>query len=413
MARPPMENVPALFSAALGLTPPWQVVEVGFSASAKRLDVYIDFPRGSTFPCPRCGAEGAKAYDTTQRSWRHLNFFQHECHLHAWVPRVRCPKCRAIAQVRIPWARPESGFTLLFEALVMALAKEMPVRAIAKLLGEHDTRLWRILRHYVEEARARQDLSRVRRIGLDETASRRGHRYVTLMVDLDRRRLLFATPGRDQAAVAACAADLQARGGDPKAVTNVTCDMSAPYIEGIRRSFPDAEITFDRFHVMQLASQAVDAVRREETRDHPQLLKKTRYLWLKSPSLLTARQREQLLTLMSYRYLKTARAYRLRLALQEFFELPDRSTAEAFLRRWYFWATHSRLEPMKRLARTLKEHWEGVLSWFSSHLTNAVLEGISSLVQAAKARARGYRTTENLITMAYILAGGLEYQLPT
>ncbi len=111
--------------------------------------------------------------------------------------------------------------------------------------------------------------------------------------------------------------------------------------------------------------------------------------------------------------LKTARAYQIRLTFQELFAQPDRKTGEAFLKRWYFWATHSRLEPIIQAAKTIKRHWEGVLNWFDSLITMGLLEGFNSLIQAAKARARGYRTNRNLITMAYLIAGQLKFNLPT
>jgi len=163
--------------AALGLTAPWKVTEDRFSVEEKRLDITIDFEPGSTFSCPDCGARGAKAYDTQERTWRHLNFFQHETYLHARVPRVECPQGCGIKTVELPWTRSRSGFTALFEALIMVMAREMPVAAIAAIVGEHDTRIWRVLHYHVEEARTEADFSEVRRVGMDETASRRGHIY--------------------------------------------------------------------------------------------------------------------------------------------------------------------------------------------------------------------------------------------
>jgi len=161
--------------AALGLSAPWKVTEDTFSLEEKRLDITIVFEPGSTFSCRDCGAEGAKAYDTQERTWRHLNFFQHETYLHARVPRIECPEGCGIKTVEVPWTRSRSGFTSLFEALTMIMAREMPVAAIAAMVGEHDTRIWRMLHHHVEEARREADFSEVRRVGMDETASRRGH----------------------------------------------------------------------------------------------------------------------------------------------------------------------------------------------------------------------------------------------
>lgn len=184
-----MRDHQLLFTAALGLTPPWKVTKINFSAANKQLDIHIDFPPGSTFVCPVCGRDGAHAYDTTEKTWRHLNFFQHRTYLHARVPRVECSYGCGIKTVEVPWSRPESGFTLLFEAFIMTLAREMPVKAIAELVGEHDTRLWRILHHYVHQARAQQDFSEVTKVGVDETSAKRGHDYITLFMDLENSRL--------------------------------------------------------------------------------------------------------------------------------------------------------------------------------------------------------------------------------
>ncbi|HKM81868.1 MAG TPA: helix-turn-helix domain-containing protein, partial [Candidatus Acidoferrum sp.] len=158
-----------LFQLALGLQSPWTVTRSEFAVEDGRLDLYVDFPRGSRFACAECGREGCAVHDTKDETWRHLDFFQHRTLLHARVPRVSCPDC-GVRKVATPWARAGSGFTLLFEAYVLALAKTMPIANAAKRLGEHDTRLWRIVEHYVWRAVEALDLSQVRRIAADETS---------------------------------------------------------------------------------------------------------------------------------------------------------------------------------------------------------------------------------------------------
>jgi transposase len=400
-----------LLQLALGLSAPWQVSKVVFDSSQSQLTIMIDFPKGSRFSCPACGQADCTVYDTEQKTWRHLNFFQHETFMTARVPRSDCSRCGP-RLVAVPWARPGSGFTLLFETFVMILAQQMPINSLAQLVGEHDTRLWRVLHHYVHSARDEVNLSAVVRVGVDETSKSRGHDYVSLVVDLDEGKVIFATPGKDASTLESFSQDLSAHHGDPKAVSEVCCDMSPAFIKGVEQQLPNALLTFDKFHVMKIINEAVDEVRRQEQKRRPEL-KYSRYVWLKNPQNLKASQSRQLEELDVKRLnLKTARAYHIRLNFQELWQqYPEQ--AEAFLNKWYFWATHSRLEPIIEAAHTIKRHWQGVLRWFTSRINNGILEGINSLVQAAKARARGYRSTRNFITMIYLLAGKLKFDLPT
>jgi transposase len=393
----------------LGLTPPWTVTRSDFDPDAKRLDIQIDFTPGSRFPCPNCGAADCPAYDTERMTWRHLNFFQYQAWLNARVPRLRCDTC-GIRKAHVPWARPDSGFTLLFEALLMTMLSAMPVNSVAKMVGEHDTRLWRVLHHYVDQARARSDASDVTRAAIDETAARRGHDYITLFVDIDQARVLFATEGRDADTVAAFAEDLAAHGGDAEAISEVCIDMSPAFIKGTAEHLPNAAITFDKFHAVKIVNDAVDQVRRTEQKGQS-LLRGTRYIWLRNPTNLSDRQRATLDSLPT-RHLKTARAYQIRLAFQDLYHQPSAEAGAGFLKKWYFWATHSRLEPMIEAARTVKRHWDGILRWFDSKIANGLIEGINSLVQAAKAKARGYRSIRNLKAIVYLLAGKLDLKLP-
>lgn len=394
-----------LFTAALALAAPWRLERVEFDAEGQRLELFLDFERGARFACPEGDAESCAVHDTAQRSWRHLDFFQHQAFLVARVPRVRCPT-HGVRQVEVPWARPGSGFTLLFEALLLTLLREMPVLAVARLVGEHDTRLWRVLHHYIEQARAATSSATVSRVGIDETSSRRGHNYITLFCDLDVPRLVFATETRESATVGRFAEDLRAHSGDPAQVTEVCIDMSAAFTKGITQYLPNAEITFDRYHLAQKISEAIDKVRRSEIRSRPEL-RRTRFVWLKNVNRLKAEQRAQLEYLQSQELgLRTADAYRVRVEFDRFFEVtPD--LAEPYLRLWYQEHSRSDLEPIRDFANTVFDHWDGVLRWHQSRISNGVLEAFNSLVQSAKRRARGYRTTKNLIAMAYMVVGKL------
>jgi transposase len=406
----PHEHTLQLFHAALGLQEPWLITNVHFSPEEKQLRILVDFKKGAKFDCPCCGASGAKAYDTTSRTWRHLNFFEHRTDLTARHPRVKCDSCGAIKAMAVPWAAKDSRFTLLFEAYVMTLAQQMPVKAIARLVNEHDTRLWRIIKRNVQEGLSRLDLFSVKEIGLDETSSKRGHNYITVFMDLDTKRVIYVTPGKDADTVTKFVEFLQEHNGSANRITAVSCDMSRAFISGVSAEMPKAEIVFDKFHVMKLMNEAVDKVRRRETKDNPEL-KKNRWIWLHNPGNLSKKQSEELETL-SQMNLQTGKAYRIRLALQDFFNQSSYEEAEAYLRDWYFWATHCRIEEVIKVARTIKVHWDGIMSWYTRPITNAILEGINSLIQAAKAKARGYRTLDNLITMVYLIAGKLTFNLP-
>ena len=184
--------------------------------------------------------------------------------------------------------------------------------------------------------------------------------------------------------------------------------MSVAFISGIKNEFPKATHVFDKFHVVKIINEALDEVRRIES-NHTHILKNTRFLWLKNPSNLTAKQLSELENLrLSKLNLKTARAYHIKLNFQDFFnQLPQE--AECFLKKWYFWATHSKLKPMIKAAKTIKAHWNGIMNWFNTRISNGILEGMNSLVQSAKSRARGYRNVENLITMTYLIGSGLKF----
>lgn len=401
-------DVNALFTLALGITEPWRVVELVFSAEGRRLDIGLDFPPGSTFPCPVCGA-ASKVHDSKVQEWRHLNFFQHAAYLNARQPRTDCPK-DGVKVVPVPWARPGAGFTLLFEALVVGLAANgMTASAIGRLVGEHDTRIWRVLEHYVDAARARESFAEVRKVGVDETSRAKGHVYVTVFADMEKAKVLYVTEGKDHETVARFKDDLVAHGGEAKRITDFSLDMSQAFIKGIGAEFPEAHVTFDKFHVIKLMNEALNAVRRDEQRERPEL-KKTHYVWLKNEENLTSKERLRFDALKDST-LGTARAYRLKRQLQELFNEPS-DTAEAFFKRWYFWATHSKLSPVIRVAKTLHEHVDGLLRWFESRITNGLLEGINSLIQAAKARARGFSSPRKMKVMIYLLLAKLDFRLP-
>src|SRR5271167_1003162 len=384
-----------LFQLALGLASPWMVTRSEFDAVDGRLDLCVDFPRGSRFACVQCGRDGCAVHDTKEETWRHLDFFQHRTLLHARTPRVTCPEC-GVRKVATPWARAGSGFTLLFEAYVLALAKTMPIANAAERLGEHDTRLWRIVEHYVWRAVEKLDLSLVRRIAADETSPRRGHDYISLFVDMARRKVVYVADGKDAATVDGFAAFLEAHGGKRENITDASIDMGAAFIAGVKENFPNAEITFDKFHVIKLANEAVDQVRREEARNNFQI-KGRRYIHL-------TQEEKEALSRLEAQNLDTIQAMQIRMNLQQLFTMSLKS-ARRFLDRWNAWVQICDLAPMKKLAKTITAKSEGILRSIATGLSNGVLEAINGNVQAAKRKAKGYRTKRNLKAIVYLIAG--------
>ena len=277
-----------LLQLALNINSPWFVAASNFDAEKKRLDIEVDFKAGARFACPDCKGADCPVHDTTKKTWRHLDFFQHQAFLHARTPRINCTTC-GVKQVDVPWARKGSGFSLLFEALAMTLIMHMPVAAAARILGEHDTKLWRVVHHYVEAAVDEMDLSALRRVCIDETAAKRGHNYITLFVDIDARRVVYVAEGRGAKTIEQFADHVDDHNSDASRIKEVCIDMSAAYIAGVTENLTEAEITFDRFHVMKLIGDAVDKVRRTEVKSRPEL-KGSRYLWLKNDANLSAAQ---------------------------------------------------------------------------------------------------------------------------
>lgn len=397
-----------IFTKALGINQPWFITDVNFDATAKRLDIGIDFVKGSTFRFEQEGVIGQyKAYDTVQKEWRHLNFFEHECYLNARVPRIKTPDDK-VHLILPAWSGLQNGFTLLFEALILQLCKGMPVHQVSQLIKISDYKIWSILDKYTETTRGLSDYSTVTKLGMDETSIAKGHDYVSLFVDLEKKKTIFVTEGKNSATVKTFIEDFKDHKGDANNVTDVSCDMSPAFIKGIKENLPEAKITFDKFHILKPINEAVDEVRRQEAAKNP-LLKGSRYIFLKNEKNLTSSQREKKEELrLSTLNARLFRALNLRESFQQIYVAPTEESFEKLLSKWYFWATHSKLEPMQKVAKTIKNHWDGIIQWKKSQINNGILEGLNSVVQAAKRRARGYKLN-HFKTIVYLITGGLDY----
>ena len=398
-----------IFALGLGLEAPWKIQEITFNTeeTPNRLDLRIGADRGAMYRCPECG-ELCKAHDFLEMTWRHLNFFQHHCYLTANVPRVKCSK-HGIHRVRVPWAREGSRFTLLFEQVIMALVREMPVAAVSRQVIEHDTRIWRIVMHYVATALSKLDLGNVSGIGIDETARARGHNYVTTFIDMDREDhpVIFCAPGKGKETVRQFKAYLKEHKGSAQHIIEVVCDMSPAFLSGVDEEFPHAAVTVDWFHIVQHFSNAVDGVRRLEAKKE-RMPKGTRWAILRGDTRRTAQQQEALKELMT-RGMHTATAFLIKEKLRWIREADSKHAARWRMSHFLQYA-HEKLDageavlqPMLDALKTFENHMERIIARWESCLTNARMEGLNVLFQAARARARGYRNEMTFITMIYLI----------
>lgn len=398
-----------IFALGLGLTAPWKLLGQALDTDKKPFELRLEIgaERGASYPCPTCGV-ACSAHDFEEMTWRHLNFFQHYCFLTARVPRVKCPD-HGIHRTHVPWSRPGSGFTLLFEEVVMALAREMPVNAVARHVGVTDQRIWRIIRHYVMRAMSGLDLSGVCGVALDETACKRGHRYVTIFLDMDReqRPVVFAVPGKGKECLKSFAAYLKQHNGDVKNVIEVVCDMSPAFIAAVCDEFPNAALTVDWFHVVQLFTKGMDDVRKLEAKK-VKLPDGTRWATLKGLTTKKNEEQQAALRELFERGLATATAFRVKEMLRWVREADSKRAA-----RWratnFIRTAHeligedSLLAPIRKALTTFEGHLPRILHRWESLLSNARLESMNGLFQAARARARGYRNVDFFITMIYLI----------
>jgi transposase len=396
-----------LFETALGIKAPWFVQAVNFDASQRRLTIVIDFPRGTRFSHPMVPGEHP-VHDTQIKQLRHLNFFQHECYLEVRVPRVRLPDGK-VALVEPDWVGKLSGFTLLFEALVLMLAQQMPFAAVARTVGETWHRVHAICTRYVELALERADLSAVDAVAFDETSYKRGHNYLTLAADTDARRVIFVTEGNDADTIGVFAEYLRAHKADPENIKLASIDMSPAFLKGVTDNLPDVRITFDKFHVIAHASQAVDKMRRSEQKADP-TLKGLRWTLLKDRSKLSREQATDLDRLVArFTTKRTARAWLYREQLRDILDRKQINVVATMLKQWCANVLRSKVDPMKDVARMIRRHFDGIIAWTQTRQTNGYIEAINGLFQAAKRKARGYVRFQTMKTVLFLIAGRLNF----
>jgi transposase len=396
-----------IFEAALSISTPWYIAGMNFEPDARKLRIRVDFEVGSRFAVAG-SADDHPVHDTVTKTYRHLNFFQHECELEVRVPRVKLPD-GSVRQVSPAWAGKLSGFTLLFEAFVLLLSREMPFTAVARITGVSVHRVMALCARYVDAAVGAADLSEVRRLAFDETSRAKGHDYVTLVADERERKVIYVAEGNEAATVNAFAANLRAHRGKPSQIESVSIDMWPAFIRGVTDNFPNAQITFDKFHVIAHASTAISDMRRMEQKLDP-TLKGMRWTLLKDRRKLTIPQRAELDALLAHMTTnRTARAWQYREQLREILARKQSNVVRALLKQWCTNVMRSKVEPMKKVAAMVRKHFDGILAWVTSRQTNGFLEAINGLFQAAKRRARGYGRFRTIRTVIFLIAGKLDF----
>jgi len=410
-----MDVVESLLKKTLKIEEPWEVTKVEFIENESKINIYLDFPRGSVFKCPQCELE-AKAYDTKEKVFRHLNFFQYECYLIIRYPRIKC-KDHGVQKIKFSLARDKADFTYLFESFALTLCREMPVNKVSQIIKADDNKLWRMIDYYIQEARKIEDYQDVKKIGIDETSMKKKHNYVTLCVDLEKRKTIFVTQGKDAETMKEFKADFIEHKGKVENIKDISIDMSPAFIKGAKENFPEAEITFDKFHIIKIINKALDEVRREEVKKQS-ILKGQKYLLLKNRENLTEKQIKELEKIEKIKNLnlKTIKAYHIKENFKEIYKEKNKIEFENGLKKWYFWASHSRIKKIIEMTKSIKKHWAGIIKWFDSRINNGILEGLNSMVQAAKNKARGYKSFKYFKNIIYLLTGKLDFskiKLPT
>ena len=396
-----------LFESALGITDPWFIKSVKFDEAAKTLTILIDFNAGSRFEV--CGFDGAHgAHDTVTKTYRHLNFFQHECHLQVRTPRVKLNN-GSVRLVEPDFAGRLNGFTLLFEAFILMLSGQMPFAAVSRIVGESPHRVLAVCEKYVDMACGLADHSDVTALAIDETSRARGHSYVTLAADADARRVLFVTEGRDAKTIKELASYLEDHGCPVENITQTSIDMSPAFISGVSKHLPNARITFDKFHIIGHASAVVDKMRRIEQKTDKSL-KGMRWTLLKDTTKLKPEATADLEALIAKMTVKrTSRAWSYKKQLREILRRKQINVVRAMLEHWCLCVMRSKVEPMKEVARMIRTHLEGIVAWAQTRQTNGFLEAINGLFQASKRRARGFTRLSTIRTVIFMIAGKLDF----
>lgn len=409
-----LQHFTEMMAGSLRLKEPWHVEGAKFDQKEKRVDIYVGIRPEAEFVCPECGGKTSRyGYEPVERIWRHADCMFYPTYVHCRRPRVACPNCGA-KQINAPFERKDSRHTLYFEGYAMMLMADMPRAAAARALRCNEKTLASIVSYWVNLADGKRSLAEIASLAIDETSFRRGHDYVTLFIDAGQRSVVDVQEGRDKETVAEFCRKLVERGGKAENIATVTSDMSKSFCPAIAEHFPNALHVIDKFHVKQILVNAMEDVRKFEQKDagDKRLLFRNRKLFMTPKSRMDEEQTGRI-AILSKQFPKTGKAFRIVASLDEFYRMSTPQDAEGNFMRLYSWMRRCRLKQMKSAAQTLLRHKDGILAYFSGRVTNAICEGINSIVQAAKRKARGYRTMEGFKAMIYLIAGKLKLEAPS
>ncbi len=398
------------YTLLLGLETPWKVVKVNLEMEESRVVIEVHHGAGKV-SCPDCGGLCSPRDCAPSRSWRHLDTMNFETIIEARVPRSNCPDCGVKTTV-VPWAGKHSRFTLMFEAFaieVLKMAKSLEAGRL--LLGLSWDSAQVIMKRAVERGLAKRDTSDVERVGIDEKSFLKGHNYLTALNDLEEGRVLEVVPERTEAACRELITKALPTFYSRFKIEAVAVDMWPAFSNAVRALLPNATIVFDRFHISGYLGGAVDQVRRAEhkelLREGDDVLTGSRYSVLRSKETRTEKH-EGILEKICGRNLKTSRAWAIKESFVNFWQARNKAFGEAVFRDWYNWAIRCQLKPVVKVAKMLKKHLEGLLSYFDYPITNAVSEGLNSKIQSIKAAARGFRSFANYRIRILFTCGKLD-----
>lgn len=400
-----------LYRRVLGLDKPWTVARVDLDVAGHRVDIWVEHAPGVMWSCPQCGRELSCRDHAEERVWRHLDTCQFQTHLHARTPRVDCPE-HGVVQVRVPWAEARARFTLLMERWVIdVLTQCATVSGACRLLGLSWDEVWGVMDRAVARGKRRKQAKAMPHLGVDEKAFRKGHSYMTVVCDLDESCVEYVADDRTTASLEGYwtgLTEVQRRG-----IESVSMDMWPAYIGATLAQVPNAQdkIVFDRFHIMKHMNEAVDTVRKREHKElmarNDDSLKGTLHVWRYARENLPEKYRATLACLRRLN-LKVGRAWAIKESLRALWSYTSLGWAKRFFATWFWWATHSRLEPVRAVAHLLKRHLHNILTYCKHRVTNAVAEGLNSKIMAIKRRACGYRNKEHFKIAIYFFCGKLD-----